>query len=52
MQGDRIVIFCRELVTVINSNHFSLGDYITPDLFPQLQSHKDHMGTDSFATSR
>ncbi|KKS39625.1 MAG: hypothetical protein UV04_C0042G0001, partial [Candidatus Gottesmanbacteria bacterium GW2011_GWA2_42_16] len=32
-----------ELVTVIGSNHFSLGDYITPDLFFQLQSLKEHM---------
>jgi len=38
-----------ELVTVIGSNHFSLGDYITPDLFFQLQSLKEHMGIDSFA---
>lgn len=38
-----------ELVTVIGSNHFSLGDYITPDPFFQLQSLKEHMGIDSFA---
>jgi len=39
-----------ELVTVLSSNHFSLGGYIIPDLFSQLQSLKEHMGIDSFAT--
>lgn len=39
-----------ELVTVIGSNHFSLGDYITPDLFSQIQSLKDRMGIKSFVS--
>ena len=48
--SEEILIYSRyELVTVIGSNHFSLGDYITPDLFFQLQSLKEHMGIDSFA---
>lgn len=39
-----------ELVTVIGSSHFSLGDYITPDLFSQLLTLKERMGIESFVT--